>query len=140
MRSYPCEKFRRLTGVKRNTFELMVEVFCASESQRRGHGGPKPKLSNEDSVLAALSYWREYRTFMHIAADYGLSESQIFRIIRRVEDTLIKSNKFSLPGKKSLLKSEFQYEVVLIDATETPIERPKRGKKAIFLEKSDGIR
>jgi len=39
-----------------------------------------------------------------------------------------------LPGKKELLKPDNEYEVVFIDATETPIERPKkrqRNKKPI---------
>jgi hypothetical protein len=31
-----------------------------------------------------------------------------------------------LPGKKALLKSNVEFEVILIDATETPIERPKK--------------
>jgi hypothetical protein len=31
-----------------------------------------------------------------------------------------------LPGRKALLKSDMEYEVVLIDVTETPIERPKK--------------
>ena len=35
---------------------------------------------------------------------------------------------FRLPGKKALQKSDTEYEVVLIDATETPIERPKKNK------------
>jgi len=28
-----------------------------------------------------------------------------------------------------LLKSDVEYEIVLIDATETPVERPKRGSE-----------
>ena len=46
-----------------------------------------------------------------------------------VEDTLIKHPDFSLPGRKALLKSDMEYEVVLIDATESPIQRPKKNKK-----------
>ncbi|GAJ46669.1 putative transposase for insertion sequence element IS702 [Holospora elegans E1] len=42
------------------------------------------------------------------------------------EDTLIKHPDFALPVKNALLKSDKEYEVVLIDATETPIERPKK--------------
>jgi hypothetical protein len=49
-----------------------------------------------------------------------------YRNIRWVEDTLIKSRIFSLPGRKVLTKSNHEYEVVLIDATESPIERPKK--------------
>jgi hypothetical protein len=32
-----------------------------------------------------------------------------------------------------------EYEVVLIDTTESPIERPKRGKNAITVERKSGI-
>ena len=138
IRDYKEAQFRRLTGVKKGTFSKMAEVFGLAEAKRRSGGGPKPTLSIEDSLLAALSYWREYRTFAHIAADYGISESQIFRIIRRVEDALIKDGTFSLPGKKALLKSDVEYEIILIDATETPIERPKRGKNStIPVKRSD---
>jgi hypothetical protein len=48
--------------------------------------------------------------------------------VRWVEDTLIKYPDFALPGCKALLKSDVEYEVVLIDTTETPIERPKKSK------------
>ena len=74
----------------------------------------------------ALEYLREYRTYFHLGRSYGLSESACYRACRWVEDMLIKSGKFSLPGKKALLKSDVEYELILIDASETPIERPKK--------------
>jgi len=43
-----------------------------------------------------------------------------------IEDTLIQHPDFALPGRKALLKSDMDYEVVLIDAAKTPIERPKK--------------
>jgi len=46
-----------------------------------------------------------------------------------VENTLIKDGTFSLPGKKALLKSNIEYEVVLIDVVESPIERPKKNSE-----------
>jgi len=45
---------------------------------------------------------------------------------RVIEDTLIKSVKFPLPGKKALLNSDIDFEMILIDASESPIERPKK--------------
>lgn len=138
MQKYSDIRFRRITGVKRSTFEKMVEIIGAAEAIRRAKGGPKPKLSLENMLLSTLEYLREYRTYAHIAVDYDLSESQIFRIIKWVEDVLIKDGTFSLPGKKALLQSDTEYEIVLIDATETPIERPKRGKNSTIPErKSD---
>ena len=51
-----------------------------------------------------------------------------------MEDTLIRDGTFSLPGRKASLKSDIEYEVVLIDATESPIERPKKAKAVLFRE------
>jgi hypothetical protein len=52
----------------------------------------------------------------------------------------MKDGQFSLPGKKALLKSDVEYEVVLIDATESPIERPKKNKNIITQEKRRSTR
>jgi hypothetical protein len=38
---------------------------------------------------------------------------------------MIRSGKFKLPGKKQL-KNETTVEVVLVDVTESPVERPKK--------------
>jgi hypothetical protein len=55
-----------------------------------------------------------------------LSESAAYKTVRWVEDTLIKHQDFALPGRKALLKSDVEYEVVLVDASETPIGRHKK--------------
>jgi len=123
------EKFRRLTGVKRETFEKMVEILREAQIKKKQQGGRPNKLSMEDILLMALEYLREYRTYFHIGQSYGLSESNAYQSIKWVEDTLIKDGTFSLPGRKALLKSDVEYEVILIDATETPVERPKRGSE-----------
>ena len=83
-------------------------------------------------LLATLEYLREYRTYAHIAASYDVAESNIYRGIRWVEDTLIKDGTFSFPGRKALLKNDVEYEVLLVDATETPIERPKKTKEILL--------
>ena len=132
---YDENKFRRITGVKRATFEKMVEILKKSYAEKHKRRGRKPKLSIENQLLAALEYWREYRTYAHIAASYGIAESNIYRSIKWIENTLIKDGTFSLPGKKELLKSDKDYEVVLIDATETPVERPQKKKEIITQER-----
>jgi len=118
--------FRRLTGVQRGTFEKMVAVLLEAQQRRYRKAGRKGILSIEDKLLMALEYLREYRTYFHLARSYGVSESACYRACRWVEDVLIKSGVFSLPGKKELLKSDMEYEVILIDASESPIERPKK--------------
>lgn len=123
---YSEEQFRRLTGVKKNTFTKMLEILREADEKKKAKGGRKSKLSVEDLLLMSLEYLREYRTYFHIATSYGISESVAYKIVRWVEDTLIKHPNFALPGRKALLKSNMEYEVLLIDASETPIERPKK--------------
>ena len=95
-------QFQRLTGVKRSTFEKMVYLIKTTKAQRRKHPnrGKDPKLIVEDQLLMMLMYNREYRTYLHIASDYGISESQCWRIITDLENILIQSEAFKLPGKK----------------------------------------
>jgi hypothetical protein len=133
IRKFPDERFRRLTGVKRATFEVMVEILVSAQDAVYRRAGRRGHLCIEDRLLMSLEYLREYRTYLHLGCSYGISESACYRTCRWIEDTLIKSRKFSLPGKKALLKSDERYEVILIDATETPIERPKKDKKIITL-------
>jgi hypothetical protein len=133
--TYSDEDFRRITGIKRTTFYKMTEILKEAYDNKHKKRGRHAKLSIENMLLATLEYWREYRTYAHIAASYDINESNIFRIIKWVENILIKNGVFSLPGKKSLLKSEAEYEIVLIDATESPVERPKKNKKNSILER-----
>jgi hypothetical protein len=120
------DEFKRLTGIKPSTFTSMVVVIKEAEATRSKFGGKPHRLCVEDRILMALEYLREYRTYFHLGQSYGLSESACWRSCRWIEDTLIKSKKFALPGKKTLLKSDTNYEVILIDASESPIERPKK--------------
>ena len=93
--------------------------------EKKIKGGKPHSLLIEDRLLMAFEYLREYRTYFHIASTYGLSESACYRNIRWIEDILIKNKDFSLPGKKELLQNN-RLKVVLTDATESPIERPKK--------------
>jgi Helix-turn-helix of DDE superfamily endonuclease len=129
------DEFRRLTGVKKPTFEGMVKILQEARAQKELRGGRKNKLSIEETLLMALEYLREYRTYFHISKSYGISEGYAYKTIRWVEDTLIKSKMFSLPGRKALLKSDVEYELVLVDASEHPIQRPKKNKNTSTLVK-----
>jgi hypothetical protein len=139
MKAYSDAKFRRITGVKRKTFAKMLEILQLAHAEKHKRRGRKPKLCMEDRLLAALEYWREYRTFAHIGASFGLDESNMYRSIKWMEDVLIKDGTFALPGKKALLQSD-QFDAVLIDATESPIERPKKDSGGTIPAKRNGTR
>lgn len=115
--------FKRLTGVKPRVFSEMLAVLREAEGRKK-KAGRSSKLSLEDKLLLALSYWREYRTQFHLAASYRIHESTANRIITGVEDVLIVSGKFSLPKRREV--EETEWTVVLVDVTETPIEKPKK--------------
>ena len=115
----------------------MLEVLRIAESKLKAFGGKPNKLLLEDRLLMCLEYLREYRTYFHIAKNYGINESTCYRNCIWIENTLIKSKKFRLPGKKELLKTDREFEIILTDATESPIERPKKNSaKTVKIDKS----
>lgn len=66
-------------------------------------------------------------------------ESTVCRIIQKVETLLIQSGEFRLPGKKQLYQNAYEWNVVLIDVAETPIERPKKSRNLITVARKSGI-
>ena len=128
--------FKRLTGVEHQTFKQMVAIL---ESEMSNFGRP-PKLSRADQLLLTLMYWREYRTQFHIAQAYGISESAVCRTIQKIENALTNSGQFRLPGKKALQPSDTVIEIIVVDATEQPIERPKKNKDDTTVVRRNDIR
>lgn len=130
--------FRRFCGVPRPTFLAMLEVLEQAEAAKKP--GRPSKLDPADQLLLALSYWREYRTLFHIAGEYGLHESSAQRIVVKVENQLIRSGRFSLPPRHTLLEEGSRTSVVMLDATESPIERPKKNSAATTAARRSGTR
>jgi hypothetical protein len=63
-------QFKRLFGVKRQTFNQMLEILQAAfDTQHQRGGEPPTKLRVEDRLLLTLQYWRTYITMEHLA--YG---------------------------------------------------------------------
>ena len=131
------EEFRRLTGIKPETFEKMLKILSDADRKKKARGGRRNKLNLKDQLLVTLEYIREYRTYFHIGKSYDISESTVYKTVRWVEDTLIKHPAFALPGRKELINNN--YDTILIDATETPIERPKKSKRSSTPAKRRGI-
>ena len=128
----------------------MVRLVKAQEKEKK-KPGRKPKLTLEDQILIMLQYLREYRTYFHIGKEWKMSESNICRIVHKIENILIKSlgalsnapcggawvapqfaPQFRLPGKKELWQSYSEEELVVMDVMESQIERPKRRQKKFY--------
>ena len=119
------EDFKQIIGVKRETFDAMIEVLRDAYAEKHKRRGRHAKLPIEDQLFMSLKYWRQYVTQKELAFEFEIGEATTHDVIVWVENTLVKSGKFSLPGKKALLEDN-EIEIVLVDVTESPIERPKK--------------
>jgi len=137
IKGFKNERFRQVTGVNISTFGKMVEVLRKSYDEVHKKRGRNRELSIEDMLLMMLEYYKEYRTFDCIGASYGIAKSNVCRTIQWVENVLIKCGLFRLDGKKALLDPNTEIEVMLVDTTETPIERPKKGQKRYYSGKKN---
>jgi len=115
--------------VSRPVFKLMVNSVNEAVAARLTKRGNISKFSVEDQILIMLEYYREYRTYYHMASTYKVHESSIARIVNKTEAILIKDKRFNLPGKKVLESgSGIQISAIIVDATEIAIQRPKKSK------------
>jgi predicted transcriptional regulator of viral defense system len=95
------EAFRRLCGYKKETMQLMVTILREAYAAKHRKRGRHSKLDVSDMLMLACKYWREYVTYFSLANEYGIAESTAYDITIWVENVLIKSGKFGLPGKKN---------------------------------------
>lgn len=118
-------EFKRLIGVQRDTFEEMLQILRKAYAYIHQSRGRKSKLLIEEMLFVTLKYLRQYPTMKELAFEYNVAESTI----TWVEDILIRSRKFTLPSRKALVQSNSSIDYVLVDVTESPIERPKKNKR-----------
>lgn len=139
LQELPPGAFKRYCGVHRETFLKMIQVL-RPHLNRQGKRGGQNKLSVEDQLLVTLEYWREYRTQFHIAQNWGMSEATVCRLIRKVETLLLASGVFRLPGKKQVSQQPTLWQVVVVDAMETPMERPQKNNEIATAARKSSIR
>jgi hypothetical protein len=109
----------------------MVRTIKAKDKEKK-KPGRKPKLIIEDPILMTLQYLREYRTYYHIGKDWKISESCVCRIVHKIENILIKSRQFRLPGKKELWQSSSDEELVVMDVMESLSCKTQKTTKTIL--------
>ena len=135
----PESIFKRHYGVKPYTFEKMLAILQIEYNELHRKGGSPPKLSVKDKLTITLKYLREYPTMESIGIDYGVSKSTICESIQWVENTLEEDGTFKLPGKKVLKETSETIEIIVVDVTESPIQRPKKGQKEYYSGKKNAI-
>ena len=101
----PKGVFKRTLGVKSSTYSKMRGVLEERERQKK-KSGREPSLDLDDQLVLSLGFWREYRTHHHLSLDWEVDESTVRRTIERVENALVRSGQFSLPGRKPSSKTQ----------------------------------
>jgi hypothetical protein len=112
--------FKRLYGVKPDTFERMRSILQREYKALHLNGGKPPKLTVEDKLYITLKYLREYRTMDSIAAEYHICKGTVCLSIQWVQDTLKEDGTFALPGKKKLKRKSDSIQYVVVDGTDKP--------------------
>jgi hypothetical protein len=137
----PDNEFKRVVGVKRDTFKQMVKTINKYYKEKKRKGGRKRALSVNDELLLMLEYYREYRTFKHLGVDYEVSESSAHYIVTKIEKILIQEPKFHLKSLKHSVPTtnNDNIDVVVVDITESQCERPKKSKDYTIQERKKDI-
>jgi len=125
--------FKLLIGVKRTTFQLMLEHLNSAYQSQHQKGSRPRALSIEEQLILTLRYLRYYPTQRLLAFDFGVSVATVNATITWVEDTLRASDSFDLDHL------EVPSMPIAIDVTESP-NVPKKNKDKIILVKRNDTR
>lgn len=124
--------FNRLFGVSVPQFEAILSKVAPLWEQKVIGSYKRPgrhyKLEVADMTLMILLYYRSYITHEFVSYLFGIDNSRVCRIIRKLEPLL--ATVMALPTRKSL--SQEEVESLVVDATEQPVERPRKGQKAYY--------
>lgn len=114
------KKFKKLVGIPRDLFDLLITTLQHHFESKESKGGPKPKLCIEDILLMTLYFYRNYVTFFNLGIIYKLDESNAYRWVRWTEAVLL----MEFEGAIDITFLDEDSDQ-LIDVTECSIQRPK---------------
>ena len=115
-------KFKRLVGVERAVFNEMLVCLEQAQASLHKKGGRKLKIGMPNLLMATLQYFKEYRTYEQIAADFGIHESTLIRKSHWIE-TILSEQGFAIATK-----NPNKDDIVMVDVSEVRINRPKKTK------------
>lgn len=134
-------EFKLITGVTRKVFGEMLEVLKRKYEKEHIQGG-QPGQTVELRLTLALEYWREYRSFRHMANDHQIGNSTINEMVMWVENTLSDSEEYKIQdiNERFRNKGESDISIIVVDVEEQPIERPKYNQEEAYSGKKNGTR
>jgi len=128
---YPYN-FRRITGLRLEVFDQLVlqvrPVFEELESSKLRHGRMSHLPTLEDKLLCVLMYYRTYISHVFLGYLFNLHNSNICRLLRKMEPLLAK--KISIKKDRSLTSDKVLR--ILADVSEQPTQRPTKKQKKSY--------
>ena len=126
-------QFQRLTGVEAPLFLEMVERLRPRWHKRvvepkNRAGRPWGIGGLEDHLLVLLILYRCAITQDFLGLLYGVDKAAISRALHRIEPIVAKV----LGVKRTIRVSAEEAEVLIVDATEQPIQRPSRKQRCWY--------
>ena len=116
---------RRITGVKHEKFEKITKqlkpAWRAVQKRKQVAGRPYGVGELREHLLLLLMYYRTYTTHLFLAQIFKVDEATICRAIQRIAPLA----ELVLKIKPEKLLSENDLQLLIVDATEQRIERPK---------------
>ena len=129
--------FKRLYGV---TLETCEENGASSAGCQAGQPWQLFQANNTRPNIADIRILARVQNTISHSKKLGVHESTAQRTVKRIEDMLIKSRKFSLPSQREMVKSNTEIEIVIVDVAETEIERPKKNRSHTTVANRSAIR
>jgi IS5 family transposase len=124
--------FKKLFGVSIEEFErihkAVTPVWEKKVKARYKRPGRHSKHDLASHVMMLLLYYRCYITQEFVGFLFDLDDSNVSRNIRTLEPLLARVMAIS----KTRHLTQEEVEELIIDATEQPVERPKKGQKAFY--------
>lgn len=124
--------FKRLFGVSPQEFEEILTKVEPLFTKKILDGYKRPgrpyKHDLAEHLLMLLLYYRCYVTQEFVGCLFDLDKSRVCRMIKALEPLL--AQVMAIDKRKKLSQKEM--ETLLIDATEQPIERPKKGQRTFY--------
>ena len=122
----------KLTGVSVDTFNQLIKrlepCFEQLAAQKLLPGRTSRLATNADKLLCVLLYYRTYITHTFMGYLFNLHNSNICRLIKKIEPMLAKQ--VSIKKDRSLTAEKVLK--LLADVTETPTQRPTKEQKKSY--------
>ena len=128
--------FRRLIGVTPAAFEEIVERvrprWLGRERRKKKSGRPHGMGGLEEQLIGLLVYYRFYTTHLFIGSLFGVDDSTVCRRFAVLEPLV--AGAVAINKDRTCRRDDL--ETLLIDATEQPIERPRRRQRRFYSGKN----